>query len=93
MGEGGSAGVRASGRKTVLTAYLDGSLELEQDGLVDKNFAGFRAEILDLVLLQLYGLPWTVSSHWTDEGGGQETRGRLPRLQTQATAHLPTIGR
>ena len=55
--------MRASGRKTVLTAYLDGSLELEQDGLVDEDLARLGAEVLDLILLELHGLSGAVSAH------------------------------
>ena len=45
-----------------VTADLDRRLELEQDGLADEDFAGFGAEVLDLVLEQLHGLARSVSS-------------------------------
>ena len=49
--------------RRVHTAYLDGGLELEEDGLVDKNLARLGAQILDLVLLELHGLAWTVTTY------------------------------
>ena len=88
MGKGGSAGVRASGRKTVLTAYLDGSLELEQDGLVDKNFSRLCAQILYLVLLQLDRLAWTISAHCDVVVRGR----RGCWVQSRKTAHLQEDG-
>lgn len=41
---------------------LDGRLELEQDGLVDKNVPRLEAEVLDLVLFQVDGLASKSSS-------------------------------
>ena len=52
------------------TAYLDGSLELEQDGLVDEDLARLGAEVLDLVLLELHGLAGAVASDWEGSAGG-----------------------
>ena len=49
--------------RRVHTAYLDGGLELEEDGLVDKNLARLGAQILDLVLLELHGLSGAVAAH------------------------------
>ena len=46
-----------SGRRTT---DLYGSLELEQDRLVDEYLARLCAEVFDLVFLQLDGLPWPV---------------------------------
>lgn len=46
------------------TANLYGSFQFKQNGLVDENFTGFRAEVLDFVLLELDGLSWTVSPHY-----------------------------
>jgi len=36
-----------------LATYLDGGLELEEDGLRDEDLAGFGAEVSDLGLEQL----------------------------------------
>ena len=45
------------------TANLNGSFKLEKDGLVNEDFACFRAEILDFVLLKLNGLSGPVTPH------------------------------
>jgi hypothetical protein len=45
------------------TANLYGCLELEEDGLVDEDLPRFRAQVFDLVFLELYGLSRSVSSH------------------------------
>ena len=49
--------------RRVHTAYLDGGLELEEDGLVDEDLARLGAEVLDLVLLQLYRFSWSITSN------------------------------
>jgi hypothetical protein len=46
-----------------VTTDLDGSLELEQDGLRDEDLPSLGAEVLDLVLLKLDGLSRSVSSN------------------------------
>ena len=51
------------GKVFALTANLDGSFELEQDRLVDKDLARFCAQKLDLVLLQLDLFPWAVATN------------------------------
>ena len=66
----------------MLTAYLDGSLELEQDGLVDEDLARLGAEVLDLVLLQLNGLSGTVAS----DCGGQRRTGQAGSSASAAGA-------
>lgn len=48
----------------LLTANLDGRLELEKDRLADEDLASLRAEVLDLVLLELDGLAGAVSADW-----------------------------
>lgn len=45
------------------TAYLDGCLELEQNGLADKDFAALGAQILDFVFGQLYLLTRPAAPH------------------------------
>lgn len=50
--------------------------------MVDKNFAGLRAKILYLVLLQLHGLSWTVATHCSgdpEKSGEAEERPRRGR--------------
>ena len=47
-----------------LTTYLDWGLEFKQDGLVDENLPRPRAEILDLVFLQLHWFTRPVAAHW-----------------------------
>lgn len=48
----------------LLTADLDGRLKLEQDRLAYEDLASLRAEVLDLVLLELDGLAGAVSADW-----------------------------
>ena len=43
--------------------YLDGSLELEEDGLGDEDLAGLGAEITDLSLEELNLLARSATSH------------------------------
>jgi hypothetical protein len=45
------------------TANLYGCLELEEDGLVDEDLPRFRAQVFDLVFLELYRLSRSISSH------------------------------
>lgn len=44
-----------------VTTNLDWSFQFEQDWLVDENFSRFGTEVLDLVLLKLYGLARSIS--------------------------------
>jgi hypothetical protein len=44
-------------------SHLNGSLELEQDGLGDEDLAGLGAEIADLGLQQLDLLAWAAAPH------------------------------
>ena len=53
----------ASQGKVGLTADLDGCLELEQDRLVDEDFARLGAQEPDLVLLKLDLLAWAVAAN------------------------------
>jgi len=46
-----------------IAANLDGSLELEQDGLRDKDLAGLGTEITNLGFKQLNLLAWTAAPH------------------------------
>ena len=55
----------------IRTAYLDWGFELQQDGLVDEDLACLRAQILDLVLLELHGLSGAVASDWGDSVFGR----------------------
>ena len=45
----------------VLTADLDGRLELQEDGLVYEDVASLDAEATHLLLSQVYLLAWTRS--------------------------------
>lgn len=49
---------------SLLTTNLDGRLKLEKDRLADKDLASLRAEVLDLVLLELDSLARAVSADW-----------------------------
>ncbi len=69
------------------TAYLDGSFELEQDGLVDEDLPCLRTQVLDLVLLQLHGLAGTVAS----DCGGQHRAGRANSSASAAGARKLTF--
>jgi hypothetical protein len=44
-------------------SYLDGSFELEQNGLGDEDLAGLGAEVPDLGLEQLDLLAWAAAPH------------------------------
>lgn len=46
-----------------MSAYLDGSLELQEDGLRNENLASLGAEVADLGLEQLHLLAGTASSN------------------------------
>jgi hypothetical protein len=67
VGFWGEAAVLEETEKVVVlavnvTTNLDGCLELEKDGLADKDLARLGAEVLDLILLQLNGLAGAVST-------------------------------
>ena len=47
-----------------VTADFDGRLELEEDGLLEEDFAGAHAEVADLVLLEHDGFAGAVAAHY-----------------------------
>lgn len=47
----------------VRTTYFYGSLELEQNGLLEEDLAGFDTQIADFVFLQHDRFPRPVSAH------------------------------
>jgi hypothetical protein len=57
--EGENRGQGEKGR----TADFDGGLEFKENGLGDEDFARFCAEMLNFVLLELYGLARSISAH------------------------------
>lgn len=46
-----------------ISAYLNGSFQLEQDRLVDEDLSRFGAEVFNFVLLELNGFSWAVSAY------------------------------
>lgn len=60
----GSSGKAVKTQKREHTANLNGCFQLEKDGLVNEDFPGLRAEILDFVFLELNGFSGSVTSHW-----------------------------
>lgn len=47
-----------------LTADLQGSFQLQKDGLAQEDFTGLEAEATDLTFCQLHVLPGPGSFHW-----------------------------
>ena len=48
----------------VHTANLNGSFELEEDGLIDEYISCLQTEILYLVFLQMNRLSWSGTADW-----------------------------
>lgn len=71
------------------TAYLDGCLQFQENGLVYEDFACFRAEVLDLILLELHGLPRSIASHFV----GRFLVRRPDATRRRRGTHLPTTCR
>lgn len=46
-----------------VTANLDGSLELQKDGLSDEDFTRFCAQKLDFIFRQVDWFAWSVSTN------------------------------
>jgi hypothetical protein len=60
-----------------VTADLDRGLELEKDGLADKDLARLGAQVLDLVLLKLDAPAGAVATDWGMELAGYSEFGMI----------------
>lgn len=69
-----------------LTTYLEGGLQLQQDGLTEKDLPGLEAQSADLILLQLHVLARLCSSDCDEKKSAKTMNSTLRNVTVRHTA-------